>query len=104
MEAAFVNLQLMAQQQETIDRGYLLMSIARRVAVARAIHGAGQVPEDLFQRLSTAERAFINSSRRDLGLADVAESPIPVELRQFDARLQRSHRDLGPGPMPEPNA
>ncbi|MFF5477182.1 hypothetical protein ACFY5C_07550 [Streptomyces sp. NPDC012935] len=103
MEAAFVNVQLMARDQETIDHAYFLTSIARRVAVARAVHGAGQVPEDLNESLFMAERAFINSARRDLGLANVRESPFSVELRQFDARLQRAHRDHDPDSTSEPN-
>ncbi|MGW1717909.1 hypothetical protein [Streptomyces sp. NPDC002156] len=99
-----MNVQLMAEEQDTIDRAYILISIARRCAIARAIHGAGQVPENLYYRLSSAERAFINSARHDLGLTEVRESPIPLELREFDAGLQRAHRDLGPDSPPAPSA
>lgn len=58
MEAAFTAVQLVAQDQETVNKAHLLSSIPRRVAVARAVHGAGRVPSDLDESLFAAEHDF----------------------------------------------
>ncbi|MFD9005159.1 hypothetical protein ACFV0T_30130 [Streptomyces sp. NPDC059582] len=101
MESAFTEVQLIAHDQETIDRAHLLTSIARRIAVARAVHGAGGVPSDLDESLFVAERAFVNSARRDLGLRSVNAPPFPDALWQIDVDLLQAYRDRNPGSPPD---
>jgi hypothetical protein len=102
MEAAFTAVQMTARIQETVDRAHLLASIARRVAVARAIYGAGHVPSDLDESLFTAERDFLNSARRDLGLPDMNAVPFPQALAQADASLVEAYGQRAPGAHSEP--
>ena len=98
MEATFTEVQMMAPDQQIVDKAHLLTSIARRVAVAHAVHGAGQVPSELDESLFTAERDFLNSVRHDLGLVDLEALPFPDALAQIDARLVTAYRDRIPGP------
>ncbi|MGW2550024.1 hypothetical protein [Streptomyces sp. NPDC001635] len=100
MESAFTDVQMIADQG-TIDRAHLLTSVARRIAVARAVHGAGRVPSDLDESLFVAERAFVNSARRDLGLRDVNAPPFPDALWQMDVSLRQAYRDRSPGSPPD---
>ncbi|MGH3391041.1 MAG: hypothetical protein ACRDOO_19405 [Actinomadura sp.] len=101
MEAAFTAVQMMAPDQETVDKAHLLTSIARRVAVAGAVHGAGQVPGDLDESLFAAERDFLNSVRHDLGLVDLAAVPFPEALARIDAGLMAAYRERIPEHAPE---
>ncbi|MFI6393949.1 hypothetical protein ACIBHY_43280 [Nonomuraea sp. NPDC050547] len=92
MEAAFTAVQLVARDQETVNKAHLLAGIARRVAVARVVHGPGKVPSDLDESLFTAERDFLNSARRDLGLPDMGEFPFPEVLTDIDDTLRQAYR------------
>jgi hypothetical protein len=83
---------MMAQDQETVDSAHFLTSIARRVAVAGAIHGAGRVPGDLDERLFAAEHDFLNRARRDLGLLDMSAVPLPEALDEIDTSLLEAYR------------
>ncbi len=93
MEAAFTAVQLVAQDQETVNKAHLLSSIARRVAVARAVHGAGRVPSELDESLFIAERDFLNCARRDLGLLTVDDVPFPEILAEIDRPLMEAYRN-----------
>ncbi|MFE0155192.1 hypothetical protein ACFWY5_49205 [Nonomuraea sp. NPDC059007] len=88
MEAAFTAVQMVARDQETVDKAHFLAGIARRVAVARVVYGPGKVPSDLDESLFTAERDFLNSARRDLGLNDMDEVPFPEALADIDDTLK----------------
>ncbi|MEV1173865.1 hypothetical protein [Nonomuraea sp. NPDC049784] len=92
MEASFTAVQMAAQDQETLNRAHFLASIARRVAVARAVYGPGQVPSDLDESLFTAEHGFLNSARRDLGLLDMDQVPFPEKLADIDNTLMDAYR------------
>ena len=104
MEAAFTAVQMTAQDQETVDSAHFLTSIARRVAVAGAIHGAGRVPSDLDESLFAAERDFLNSARRDLGLLDMNAVPFPEALAEIDTSLLKAYRVQSRGPHAEPQS
>ena len=97
LEAAFTAVQMLAQDQETVNRAHVLTSIARRVAVARAIYGAGAVPSDLDESLFAAETDFLNLARRDLGLFDLNAVPFPETLAQIDTSLIEAYRLLVSG-------
>ncbi len=101
MESAFTEVQLTARDQHTVDHAHLLTSIARRVAVARAVHGAGHVPSHLDEALFTAERDFLNAARRDLGLHPVDASPFPDTLHHIDRELLQAHRAQPPTAPPD---
>ncbi|WP_203883988.1 hypothetical protein [Planotetraspora kaengkrachanensis] len=92
MEASFTAVQMVAREQETVDKAHFLTSIARRVAVARVVYGPGKVPSDLDESLFTAERDFINSARRDLGLLDMNDVPFPQVLADIDNTLREAYR------------
>ncbi|MFF7680115.1 hypothetical protein [Actinacidiphila glaucinigra] len=78
--------------QETIDRANLLAGTARRIAVARAVYGAGQVPARRFGREAVrGRRVVLNAARRDLGLPDMTAPPFPEALTQFDAMLKAAY-------------
>ncbi|GAB3828450.1 hypothetical protein ACFPIJ_47365 [Dactylosporangium cerinum] len=93
METAFTDVQLLAQSQDTVDRAHFLTSVARRIAVARAVHGPGRVPVELDERLFTAEREFINGVRRELGLFNIDATPLVGELEDIDAALYTAYRN-----------
>lgn len=57
---------------------------------------------EVLRSLFTAERAFVNSARRDLGLADVDAPPFPDTLVQIDDTLMEAHHDRSAGPPPNP--
>lgn len=100
MEAAFTEVQMVAPDQETVDKAHLLTSIARRLAIARAVHGARQYG-DLDESLFEAERDFLNCVRHDLGLVDLKAVPFPDALAQIDASLLAAYCDQIPGPAAE---
>ncbi|WP_326629898.1 hypothetical protein OIE67_38950 [Nonomuraea fuscirosea] len=104
MEASFTAVQMVAQDQETVNKAHFLASIARRVAVARAVHGPGKVPSDLDESLFTAERDFLNSARRDLGLPDMDEVPFPEALADIDDTLTEAYRRQSQGHRGEPKS
>ncbi|MFI9559399.1 hypothetical protein [Nonomuraea endophytica] len=91
MEAAFTAVQMVARDQETVNKAHFLTSIARRVAVARVVYGPGKVPSDLDENLFTAERDFLNSARRDLGLPDMDDVPFPEVLADIDNALRQAY-------------
>ncbi|MEV0611725.1 hypothetical protein AB0I81_00255 [Nonomuraea sp. NPDC050404] len=92
MEASFTAVQMVARDQETVNKAHYLAGLARRVAVARAVHRPGQVPGDLDESLFTAEHDFLNSARRDLGLLDMDEVPFPEALSAIDDTLREAYR------------
>jgi hypothetical protein len=93
MEAAFTTVQMMARDQETVNQAHLLTSVARRVAVGRAIHGPGRLHVDLDETQFRAEHDFLKSARRDLGLHDMTTVPFPRTLTEIDARLLADYQN-----------
>ena len=95
MEASFTEVLMVAEDQETIDRAHFLTGMARRTAVARAIYGSDQIPNNVDGALFVAERSFIECARRDLGLPVMDRDPHPrsQELIDIDAHFMRAYRD-----------
>ncbi|MEU7141693.1 hypothetical protein ABZ942_19740 [Nocardia sp. NPDC046473] len=68
LESAWIAARLVFESHETANAGLQVVTAARQVAAARAIHGAQDVPSELFAQLWTAQYTFVASARRELGL------------------------------------
>ncbi|WP_416962137.1 hypothetical protein [Streptomyces sp. Agncl-13] len=95
MEASHTEVNLVARGGEVIDAAHVLTTMARRVAVARRIYGVESVPVAFDGHYFRAERAFVNSARRDLELPEEQMGRLPDIVSEIDSDLMEAFREGG---------
>jgi hypothetical protein len=88
LESAYAELKLVAVDQEIVGTAAMLARMMRRCAVARVLHDGGLVGEKIDTAIWTAERAFIDTARRELGLGDLHGPGAPFDLALIDQALR----------------
>lgn len=68
LEATKTAIRLVAGEVEVVRATDALVRRARLVAVARAAHGPGAIPNELFEELWAAEREFVRCARAEMDL------------------------------------
>ncbi|MCP3798724.1 hypothetical protein NLX83_05585 [Allokutzneria sp. A3M-2-11 16] len=68
LEATKTRVRLVSESADTVAKLNALVRKARGIAAARATHGVGEVPHELFEALWAAERDFVAAVRAEVGL------------------------------------
>jgi hypothetical protein len=68
VHVANASVRLVADSAVTIEHARQLSRAVRRAVAARAEHGPGRIPDEIYRALWESERQFINTARQELGM------------------------------------
>jgi len=80
LDAARITVRLVSELPATGDILDLLVRRARRIAAARATHGAQEIPDDDWQKLWAAEHEFVTAARQEMGLSGKWHTTVTNDL------------------------
>lgn len=82
LEATFAAVRLVSELPQTVNACVGVVTGARQIAAARAVHSEKDLPSQPFQQLWSAEQAFMVAARLELGLPAMPRGPNPDLLAE----------------------